>query len=160
MGNVEFVVAAFDRTGWSGSSTWSFCICCHQVWIYPMEHGEHFTFQYLLSCMGISVQLSFSFTKVTLKRVVAKVLQRIALLIWLHLYCVSYYSPWLMSSRPDLLDAALLRPGRLDRLLICDFPSPRERSEILEVLARKVRFHSLIILMGTPRYSERRMKLR
>ncbi|KAJ0101558.1 hypothetical protein Patl1_05235 [Pistacia atlantica] len=29
------------------------------------------------------------------------------------------------TSRPDLLDAALLRPGRLDRLLFCDFPSPR-----------------------------------
>ncbi|CAM6111010.1 unnamed protein product [Calypogeia fissa] len=42
------------------------------------------------------------------------------------------------TSRPDLLDAALLRPGRLDRLLICDFPSERERSEILEVLARKL----------------------
>ena len=27
------------------------------------------------------------------------------------------------TSRPDLLDAALLRPGRLDRLLFCNFPS-------------------------------------
>ncbi|KAK5825180.1 hypothetical protein PVK06_019986 [Gossypium arboreum] len=29
--------------------------------------------------------------------------------------------------RPDLLDAALLRLSRLDRLRFCDFPSPRER---------------------------------
>lgn len=44
----------------------------------------------------------------------------------------------LSSSRPDLLDAALLRPGRLDRLLFCDFPSPHERLDILKVLSRKV----------------------
>ncbi|KAL4387815.1 hypothetical protein GQ457_09G004510 [Hibiscus cannabinus] len=42
------------------------------------------------------------------------------------------------TSRPDLLDAALLRPGRLDRLLFCDFPSPRERLDILTVLSRKL----------------------
>eukprot|EP00252_Welwitschia_mirabilis_P015602 TRINITY_DN3444_c0_g1_i8.p1 TRINITY_DN3444_c0_g1~~TRINITY_DN3444_c0_g1_i8.p1 ORF type:complete len:1188 (+),score=284.39 TRINITY_DN3444_c0_g1_i8:127-3564(+) len=42
------------------------------------------------------------------------------------------------TSRPDLLDAALLRPGRLDRLLFCDFPSAKERLEILEVLSRKL----------------------
>ncbi|KAG6788890.1 hypothetical protein POTOM_004968 [Populus tomentosa] len=41
------------------------------------------------------------------------------------------------TSRPDLLDAALLRPGRLDRLLFCDFPSQQERQEILAVLSRK-----------------------
>ncbi|KAH9795822.1 peroxisome biogenesis protein 1 [Citrus sinensis] len=42
------------------------------------------------------------------------------------------------TSRPDLLDAALLRPGRLDRLLFCDFPSPRERLDILKVISRKL----------------------
>ncbi|XP_014509277.1 peroxisome biogenesis protein 1 isoform X2 [Vigna radiata var. radiata] len=42
------------------------------------------------------------------------------------------------TSRPDLLDAALLRPGRLDRLLFCDFPSWHERLEILAVLSRKL----------------------
>ncbi|KAJ6427293.1 hypothetical protein OIU84_022816 [Salix udensis] len=42
------------------------------------------------------------------------------------------------TSRPDLLDAALLRPGRLDRLLFCDFPSRQERLEILAVLSRKL----------------------
>lgn len=42
------------------------------------------------------------------------------------------------TSRPDLLDAALLRPGRLDRLLLCDFPTARERLEILQVLSRKL----------------------
>ncbi|XP_021294775.1 peroxisome biogenesis protein 1 isoform X2 [Herrania umbratica] len=42
------------------------------------------------------------------------------------------------TSRPDLLDAALLRPGRLDRLLFCDFPSQRERLDVLTVLSRKL----------------------
>lgn len=42
------------------------------------------------------------------------------------------------TSRPDLLDAALLRPGRLDRLLFCDFPSPVERLNILQVLSTKL----------------------
>ncbi|KAK7251956.1 hypothetical protein RIF29_35585 [Crotalaria pallida] len=42
------------------------------------------------------------------------------------------------TSRPDLLDAALLRPGRLDRLLFCDFPSSRERLDILTVLSTKL----------------------
>lgn len=42
------------------------------------------------------------------------------------------------TSRPDLLDAALLRPGRLDRLLLCDFPTPRERGLILSALARSM----------------------
>jgi peroxin-1 len=41
-------------------------------------------------------------------------------------------------SRPDLLDAALLRPGRLDRMLLCDFPSMSERCEILQVLSQKL----------------------
>ncbi|KAL5731551.1 hypothetical protein ACHQM5_004270 [Ranunculus cassubicifolius] len=42
------------------------------------------------------------------------------------------------TSRPDLLDAALLRPGRFDRLLFCDFPSWQERVDILKVLSRKL----------------------
>ena len=33
------------------------------------------------------------------------------------------------SSRPDLIDPALLRPGRIDKILLCDIPSEvvRER---------------------------------
>lgn len=42
------------------------------------------------------------------------------------------------TSRPDLIDAALLRPGRLDRLLYCGFPTPRERGDILGALARSL----------------------
>ncbi|RPD58266.1 AAA-domain-containing protein [Lentinus tigrinus ALCF2SS1-7] len=44
------------------------------------------------------------------------------------------------TSRPDLIDSALLRPGRLDKSLLCDMPSAEERQEILEALGRKVAF--------------------
>ncbi|KAH9895808.1 AAA-domain-containing protein [Cubamyces lactineus] len=42
------------------------------------------------------------------------------------------------TSRPDLIDSALLRPGRLDKSLLCDMPDAEERREILEALGRKV----------------------
>lgn len=43
------------------------------------------------------------------------------------------------TSRPDLIDPALLRPGRLDRLLLCDFPhSVEERVDILKALSRSL----------------------
>lgn len=58
------------------------------------------------------------------------------------------------TSRPDLLDAALLRPGRLDRLLFCDFPSQRERLEILSVLSRKLPLESDVDLDGVARLTE------
>lgn len=42
------------------------------------------------------------------------------------------------SSRPDLIDPALLRPGRLDKQLLCDFPDADEREDILRTVARKM----------------------
>lgn len=50
------------------------------------------------------------------------------------------------TSRPDLLDAALLRPGRLDRLIYCGFPSPAERGHILHALARRLRLDAAVAL--------------
>lgn len=47
------------------------------------------------------------------------------------------------SNRPDLIDAALLRPGRLDRLIYCGLPGTAERLEILESLLAKVCFAQL-----------------
>ena len=38
------------------------------------------------------------------------------------------------TSRPELVDPALLRPGRLDRMLACPFPTREERLEILRAL--------------------------
>lgn len=41
------------------------------------------------------------------------------------------------SSRPDLIDAALLRPGRLDKAVACPIPSLDDRREILHHLLSK-----------------------
>ncbi|EON65063.1 hypothetical protein W97_04298 [Coniosporium apollinis CBS 100218] len=43
------------------------------------------------------------------------------------------------TSRPDLIDPALLRPGRLDKSLICDLPGLKERVDILRAVTRKLR---------------------
>jgi peroxin-1 len=43
------------------------------------------------------------------------------------------------TSRPDLIDPALLRPGRLDKSLICDLPSHEDRVDILK--AHAAHFH-------------------
>lgn len=41
------------------------------------------------------------------------------------------------SNRPDVLDPALLRPGRFDRRVILDLPDIGDREEILKIHARK-----------------------
>lgn len=42
------------------------------------------------------------------------------------------------TSRPDLIDPALLRPGRLDKSLICDLPGEDERIDILRAVTKKL----------------------
>ena len=44
------------------------------------------------------------------------------------------------TSRPDMVDVALLRPGRIDKSVYCDFPDEYERQEILKVYLRKMNF--------------------
>jgi ribosome biogenesis ATPase len=39
--------------------------------------------------------------------------------------------------RPDMIDPALLRPGRLDKLLYVPLPTPEGRAQILRTLTRK-----------------------
>lgn len=41
------------------------------------------------------------------------------------------------TNRPDILDPAMLRPGRLDKLLYVHLPTPEERAHILRTCARK-----------------------
>ncbi|CAN6669808.1 peroxisomal ATPase Pex1p [Trichomonascus vanleenenianus] len=43
------------------------------------------------------------------------------------------------TSRPDLIDSALLRPGRLDKSLICDMPSFEDRVDILKAIQKKMK---------------------
>lgn len=42
------------------------------------------------------------------------------------------------TSRPDLIDSALLRPGRLDKSVLCDMPSEHERQDVSDPLLNRV----------------------
>jgi ribosome biogenesis ATPase len=43
------------------------------------------------------------------------------------------------TNRPDMLDPAMCRPGRLDKLLYVDLPAPDERAEIVRTLVTRRR---------------------
>jgi len=49
------------------------------------------------------------------------------------------------TSRPDLIDPALLRPGRLDKALLCDFPGVEDRLDIIRALATKVKLSDEVL---------------
>jgi cell division protease FtsH len=51
------------------------------------------------------------------------------------------------TNRPDVLDKALLRPGRFDRRIIIDLPDVKGRFEILKVHARKIKLDANVDLM-------------
>ncbi len=55
------------------------------------------------------------------------------------------------TNRPDVLDKALLRPGRFDRNVILDLPDIKGRFEILKVHARKIKLDSDVELMDVAR---------
>ncbi|MCK5808571.1 ATP-dependent zinc metalloprotease FtsH [bacterium] len=61
------------------------------------------------------------------------------------------------TNRPDVLDPALLRPGRFDRQVTVPMPDIRGREEILKVHAKKIRIADHIdfkaIAQGTPGFS-------
>ncbi|KAI5819413.1 P-loop containing nucleoside triphosphate hydrolase protein [Pyronema omphalodes] len=50
------------------------------------------------------------------------------------------------TSRPDLIDPALLRPGRLDKSLLCDLPNFEDRLDIIRAVGSKVHFDSSVSL--------------
>lgn len=58
------------------------------------------------------------------------------------------------TSRPDLIDPALLRPGRLDRMLYCGFPSESDRREILEKLSQSAHLAKDVDLGKVARQTE------
>lgn len=49
------------------------------------------------------------------------------------------------TSRPDLIDPALLRPGRLDKSLLCDLPNLDDRTDILRALSKKLHMSPTIL---------------
>lgn len=61
------------------------------------------------------------------------------------------------TNRPDVLDPALLRPGRFDRQITVDYPDVHGREKILAVHARKVKLGKSVdlkkIAKGTPGFS-------
>ncbi|MEQ1842072.1 MAG: AAA family ATPase, partial [Verrucomicrobiales bacterium] len=61
------------------------------------------------------------------------------------------------TNRPDVLDPALLRPGRFDRQITVNLPDVKGREEILRVHAKKVKLGAnvdlAVIARGTPGYS-------
>jgi cell division protease FtsH len=61
------------------------------------------------------------------------------------------------TNRPDVLDAALLRPGRFDRQVVVGLPDVRGREQILNVHMRKVPLadgvEAKILARGTPGFS-------
>jgi cell division protease FtsH len=61
------------------------------------------------------------------------------------------------TNRPDVLDPALLRPGRFDRQVVVPLPDVRGREQILKVHIRKVpvaeKVDMSIIARGTPGFS-------
>ncbi len=57
------------------------------------------------------------------------------------------------TNRPDVLDPALLRPGRFDRQIVVDLPDIRGREMILKVHARKVLLSSDVKLEDIARAS-------
>lgn len=42
------------------------------------------------------------------------------------------------TSRPDLIDPALLRPGRFDKSILCEIPNKKDRLDILHILTREL----------------------
>lgn len=61
------------------------------------------------------------------------------------------------TNRPDVLDPALLRPGRFDRQVVLDLPDIKGRRQILEVHAKNVRLSDEVnldvIAQSTPGFS-------
>ena len=50
------------------------------------------------------------------------------------------------TNRPDVLDPALLRPGRFDRQVVVDMPDVNEREQILKIHAKNIPLHDNVDL--------------
>jgi cell division protease FtsH len=61
------------------------------------------------------------------------------------------------TNRPDILDPALMRPGRFDRRIMVDLPTTSDREKILEIYARNKKLGDDVdledVARGTPGFS-------
>lgn len=61
------------------------------------------------------------------------------------------------TNRPDVLDPALMRPGRFDRQIMVSLPDVRGREQILKVHSKKLKLETgvdlSVVARGTPGYS-------
>ncbi|KAJ1952697.1 Peroxisome biosynthesis protein pex1, partial [Dipsacomyces acuminosporus] len=58
------------------------------------------------------------------------------------------------TSRPDLIDPALLRPGRLDKSFLCGMPDIKDRADILKKQATKLKVHKNVDWDGLAQRTE------
>lgn len=49
------------------------------------------------------------------------------------------------TSRPDLIDPALLRPGRLDKSLLCNMPTHSDRVDIIQSVSEKLKMSDEVV---------------
>lgn len=57
------------------------------------------------------------------------------------------------TNRPDVLDSALLRPGRFDRQVVIDLPDAKGREEILKIHAKKIKLDPSVDLAKVAKLS-------
>ncbi len=61
------------------------------------------------------------------------------------------------TNRPDVLDPALVRPGRFDRQIVLDLPDIKGRKQILDVHSKNIKIDSTVnldvVAKGTPGFS-------
>ncbi|KAL8905283.1 MAG: hypothetical protein Q9171_006720, partial [Xanthocarpia ochracea] len=55
------------------------------------------------------------------------------------------------TSRPDLIDPALLRPGRLDKSILCDLPDFEDRVDILQAVSKDLKISQEVLTTGRRR---------
>lgn len=63
------------------------------------------------------------------------------------------------TNRPDVLDPALLRPGRLDRKIEIPLPNEQSRMEILKIHASGIAKHGEIDYEAVVKLAEVRVKI-